>query len=166
MPGLIDPVDPRLARALRAAALELRDRRRVKRFAVEVSVGGLGLPPHLRAHYEVRPDDQLDAALRADIAAALVARAGAGRADAVAWLARPGPLGWHDEDAAWLPALASAYAEASRTLDVAVVVTKSGWYDPRSGLRREWQRLRYRSAARPEWGPAVARDPGTDAGAR
>ena len=151
MPGLREPVDPRLARSLRAAALELRDRRRGRRFPAEVSVGGPGLPPRLRPVFEVDADDRLDLTLRTEVAAALLALARRSGLEPVAWLARPGPLAWHDQDAAWWPALAAAYAEASVPL-VAVVVTKTGWYDPRSGLRREWRRLRYRSAARPDWG--------------
>lgn len=59
------------------------------------------------------------------------------------WVARSGPLTLQDVDAAWLgPALSVA---AEREVDVAfVVVTRHGWWDPRSGVRREWKRIRDR----------------------
>jgi hypothetical protein len=66
------------------------------------------------------------------------------RADpAWVWVTRSGPLSLPDVDAAWLgPAVAAA---AEREIDVAfVVVTRHGWIDPRSGLRREWKRIRSR----------------------
>ena len=44
-------------------------------------------------------------------------------------------------DLAWLAAARSAYAEAGRDL-AWVVVTRHGWWDPRSGLRRRWKRIR------------------------
>jgi hypothetical protein len=46
-----------------------------------------------------------------------------------------------DVDAAWLgPSLGAA---AERGLDPSyVVVTRHGWLDPRSGLRRTWRRIR------------------------
>jgi hypothetical protein len=48
-----------------------------------------------------------------------------------------------DVDAAWLgPTIAAA---AERGTDPAyVVVTRHGWFDPRSGLRAEWKRIRPR----------------------
>jgi hypothetical protein len=48
-----------------------------------------------------------------------------------------------DLDLAWLAAARSASAEAAVAL-VLVVVTRSGWFDPRTGVRREWKRLRTR----------------------
>ncbi len=147
VPGLAEPVDPGLSRALRAAALELRDRRRTRRFPPEVSVGGLGLPRALRDTVVELDADPLDHTLRCELVAALLARALAEEQRPVAWLARPGPLVWHDLDAAWWPAFAAAYAEAAVPL-TAVVVTRTGWYDPRSGLTREWRRLRHRGGPR------------------
>jgi hypothetical protein len=46
-------------------------------------------------------------------------------------------------DAEWLSAARSAFAEAGVDLTM-VVVTRRGWWDPRSGRRREWKRLRRR----------------------
>jgi hypothetical protein len=59
------------------------------------------------------------------------------------WLTRSGPLSLQDADAAWLgPSVAAA---AEREVDISyVVVTRHGWTDPRSGLRREWKRIRSR----------------------
>ncbi len=149
MAGLTEPVDRALADALRAAALELRDRRRTRRFPPEVSVGRLGQPRHLRdAVAELAPADPLDHTLRCEVVAALLGRALDGEQRPVAWLARPGPLSWHDLDAAWWPAFAAAYTEAAVPL-TAVVVTRTGWYDPRSDLTRQWRRLRHRGGARP-----------------
>lgn len=145
--GLTEPVDAGLSRALRAAALELRDRRRTRRFPPEVSVGGLGRPRALREAVVELDADRLDHTLRCELVAALLARALPDEQHPVAWLARPGPLAWHDLDAAWWPAFAAAYAEAAVPL-TAVVVTRHGWYDPRSGLAREWRRLRHRGRPR------------------
>jgi hypothetical protein len=148
MTGLSEPVDPGLATALRATALELRDRRRGRRFPAEVSVGRLGRPPHARPWFEVPAHEVLDLALRTEIVGALLQVATDREQVPVACLARPGALTWHDLDAQWWPAFHAAYAEAEVPL-VAVVVTKNGWWDPRSGLRREWRRLRFRTAERP-----------------
>jgi hypothetical protein len=145
VPGLVEPLAPGLARALKAAALELRGRRRAKAFPPEVAVGGPGLLPDRRAWLELPPEG-LDHTLRCEIVAALLARALLTDSRPVAWLARPGQLAWHDRDAEWWPAFLAAYAEAGVPL-VAVVVTRNGWYDPRTGLRREWRRLRHRSRA-------------------
>ena len=57
------------------------------------------------------------------------------------WLTRPGELEPQDVDLAWLAAAQSAYAEAGRDLTW-VVVTRHGWWDPRSDVRRVWQRIR------------------------
>jgi hypothetical protein len=59
------------------------------------------------------------------------------------WLTRAGPLDLQDVDAAWLAAARIATAEAGVSLTM-VVVTRHGWLDPRSGVRREWKRLRQR----------------------
>ncbi len=60
-----------------------------------------------------------------------------------AWVTRAGPLCLQDVDVAWLGAAVAAAEE--RGSDVAfVVVTRHGWTDPRSGLRREWKRIRER----------------------
>ena len=49
----------------------------------------------------------------------------------------------HDVDAAWLAAAGQAFGESGRHLTL-VVVTRQGWWDPRSGTSRVWKRLRAR----------------------
>ncbi len=61
--------------------------------------------------------------------------------DPIAWLTRAGPLAWCDLDALWLGPVLRAFAEVDLSATF-VTVTKTGWYDPRSGARREWKRLR------------------------
>ena len=53
----------------------------------------------------------------------------------------------HDADVAWSAAWYAACAESG--VDVPfVIVTRTGWRDPRSDVRREWSRLRRRSFLR------------------
>ena len=59
------------------------------------------------------------------------------------WLTRTGDFVLEDPDAAWLSAARSAYAEAGLCITM-VVVTRRGWWDPRSGASRKWKRLRAR----------------------
>jgi hypothetical protein len=62
------------------------------------------------------------------------------------WLTRPGELSVHDDDLRWLGP--TAWAGASLGCPVRlVVVTRRGWFDPVSGVRREWRRLRSRTVA-------------------
>ncbi len=81
--------------------------------------------------------------LRADVLAALLGRAGQADGPPLVWLTRPGELSLHDVDVDWLAAAQSAYAEAGVPLTM-VVVTRRGWWDPRSDVRRVWKRLRQR----------------------
>jgi hypothetical protein len=85
-------------------------------------------------------DPAWDQGLRTEIVGAVLR---ARRDPPWVWLTRSGPLTLQDADAAWLaPTLAAA---AERSLDVSfVVVTRHGWTDPRSGLCREWKRIRSR----------------------
>ena len=57
------------------------------------------------------------------------------------WLTRPGELSLHDVDAGVARGRPAAYAEAGRDLTL-VAVTRRGWWDPRSDVRRTWQRVR------------------------
>jgi hypothetical protein len=121
----------RLARsAVRAHAAAERRRR----FAPLLHVG---LPGVRTMTVPAHPSGG-DHALRSDLVAAMLART---EGPHLVWLTRPGELSWHDADAAWLPASTAAYAEAGRDLTW-VVVTRRGWWDPRSGVRRTWQRVR------------------------
>ena len=85
-------------------------------------------------------DRAWDAGLRADIAGA--ALRAVDRAT-TAWLTRPGGLVLQDVDAAWLGPLLRSAEENDVDL-VYVVVTRHGWVDPRTGVRREWRRIRDR----------------------
>lgn len=142
MPALTEPVAADQASALRGAVLSFRAGERRRVFAPVLHVGD---PAGRHVSYDVRADEALDHALRVEVVAALLLRSRSLTEDPVVWLTRPGELASHDVDAAWLPAAEAAYAEAGLPLTL-VVVTRSGWYDPRSGLTRRWQRLRQRRA--------------------
>jgi hypothetical protein len=135
VPALAEPVPPATARALRRAVLALATSERRRHFPAVLHVGTPG-----GACASVEDDRDWDAGLRADIAGAALRTAG--RA-ATAWLTRPGDLGLQDVDAAWLGPLLRSAEESGVDL-VYVVVTRHGWVDPRTGVRREWRRIRDR----------------------
>jgi hypothetical protein len=83
----------------------------------------------------------LDDAQRCDVLEAVLRRAPDD--DDLTWLTRPGPLDLQDADAAWARAVSAVTGETGRPLRF-VVVTRKGWRDPRSGVGREWRRLRQR----------------------
>lgn len=143
MPILAEPVDQSVARRLRACVTRLswRTRRQHVRFQLAVCVGD----PLAQARFEVTPHDALDHASRTEVVSALLDTVGGGddRKPWV-WIERRGRLEQHDADVAWLQAFRQATGEAGLDL-VFVVVTRHGWRDPRSGVRREW--LRPRSVA-------------------
>jgi hypothetical protein len=144
MEGIQEPVDRPLQVALRRAVLAHARRERRRIHPVLLHVGWPG------AHEEVfatEPGDALDHALRQDVVAALL-RGAQRRAPVVGeppllWLTRPGPLEVGDVDLAWLASARGAAAEAGVALTF-VAVNRHGWLDPRSGVRREWKRLRER----------------------
>jgi hypothetical protein len=126
---------------LRAAVIDFKEATPRGRAPVSLHVG----VPGRAAGHLVERGQVLDQALRTDIAAALIQRTGAAEGRRWAWLTRSGALELHDADAAWSAAWYAACAESG--VDVPfVVVTRTGWRDPRSGVRREWSRLRRRSA--------------------
>lgn len=135
MPLLRDPVPRPTSLLLREAVRRHAAGERRRRFAPLVHVGH----PGVHEQCAPAPLHGTDAALRADLMAALLARCPV--TAPLVWLTRPGELVTSDVDAAWLPAARTAWAEAGRDL-VWVVVTRRGWWDPRSDLRREWQRIR------------------------
>ena len=135
MPLLEDPVPRPAALLLREAVRRHAHGERRRRFAPVLHVGR----PGVREHCVAAAVHGTDHALRADLVAVLLARSP--DPEPLVWLTRPGELQTHDVDAAWLAACAAAWAEAGRDLSW-VVVTRHGWWDPRSGLRRTWQRIR------------------------
>jgi len=135
VPLFEDPLPRPAALVLREAVRRHAAGERRRRFAPVLHVGRPG-------GQEVSAAAALsgtDHALRSDVCAALLARSGS--VPHLVWLTRPGELEPQDIDLAWLAAARSAYAEAGRDLTW-VVVTRHGWWDPRSGLRRQWQRIR------------------------
>ena len=140
MPELREPLSPATVHALRGAVLQLRASERRRAFAPVVHVG---VPSGLETSYAVGARERLDQSLRADVVAALLRRVRAEDVDPWVWLTRPGDLVLHDVDADWLAAAGQSCAEVDRPLTF-VVVTRPGWWDPRSDVRRVWKRLRAR----------------------
>jgi hypothetical protein len=133
MPVLRAPVSPGDRRTLRRAVLDLATADRRRRIEPVLHVGLPG------GHARRVPDDPaFDHGLRTEIVGAALRATGD---PPWVWLTRSGPLSVQDADAAWLAAVTAAAAE--RGVDVAfVVVTRHGWFDPRSGVSREWRRIR------------------------
>ena len=140
MPELREPLAAATAEALRGAVLHLRVSERRRAFAPVVHVGA---PGGLERSYAVGARERLDQSLRADVVAALLRQVRTEDVDPLVWLTRPGDLVLHDVDAEWLAATGQSCAEVGRPLTF-VVVTRQGWWDPRSGVRRVWKRLRSR----------------------
>lgn len=128
--------------ALREAVLELKDLESRRTFPVTLRVG---VPGGQSFAFEEPADEPLDHALRCEVAAALLHRCRRGSGAPFAWLTRPGDLAPHPADHAWCAAVRAARAEAGAAGEF-VVVTRAGWRDPVSGVRREWRRLRRRPA--------------------
>ena len=144
MEGIREPVSRQLHRVLRHAVLEHNTTERRQVFPTVLHVG---TPGATQALYPAQPpaeDGPMDQSLRTDVVAALLARVRTQPAPLV-WLTRPGELCLQDVDAAWLAATRAAGAEAGRALPM-VVITRRGWWDPRSGTGRTWRRLRARSS--------------------
>ena len=135
-----DPLTPQTHALLRRAVLDFRVSERRKVFPPVLHVG---VPGGTELVFEPRADEAMDHGLRADLVAAFLRRTHTGPVEPLVWLTRTGEFVLEDVDAAWLSAARSAYAEAGVALTM-VVVTRRGWWDPRSGRRREWKRLRRR----------------------
>lgn len=127
--------------ALRLAVARFRASEPRRSFPPVVHVGR---PGGAEVDFVDLPDHRLDHTLRTEVTAALLSCAQAGMRRPVVWLTRVGVLGAEDVDLQWYAAARAAYGEAGVRLGM-VVVTKTGWYDPRTGARREWRRLRIRS---------------------
>jgi hypothetical protein len=135
------PIDRHTHRVLRAAVLELVEGEPRRRFPTALHAGVPG-----RSVRHVEAPALPDAGLRADVALALLLHSPATGRPPLLWLTRPGELSPHDDDLRWLgPA---RWAASSLGLPTGlVVVTRRGWFDPVSGVRREWRRLRRRPPA-------------------
>ena len=130
------PVERLTHIVLRAAVLELREAEPRLRFPVRVHAG---VPGRARVH-EVGAGPQ-DAGHRSELALALLHAALTDMTRPYVWLTRPGPPTVEDADLAWGSAVRWAAAALQTPTDL-VVVTRSGWFDPVSGVRRDWRRLR------------------------
>jgi hypothetical protein len=137
-PALQAPVDQHTHAVLRAATLELVESEGRRRFPVTVQAG---VPGRSVRHVEDPPLS--DAGLRADVVLALLRAASALVPRPVLWLTRPGELSPHDDDLRWLGPAAWAASALGMPVGL-VVVTRRGWFDPVSDVRREWRRLRPR----------------------
>jgi hypothetical protein len=135
VPAIAEPVPSATASLLRGAVLALVAGERRRHFPAVLHVG----TPEGGVS-RVVDDQSWDAGLRADVAGAVLHRAGPA---VTAWVTRPGDLVLQDVDAAWLGPLLRSAEENDVDLTY-VVVTRHGWVDPRSGVRREWRRLRDR----------------------
>ena len=138
MEGIQEPVARSTATVLRRAVLDHHVSERRRTYPALLHVGVPGGSEEVAA-----ADDALDHALRADVVAALLQRTRRPGFVPMLWLTRPGPPELQDVDLQWLASARTASAEAGVGLTL-VVVTRRGWVDPRSGVRREWKRLRQR----------------------
>lgn len=125
---------------LRRTVFALRSGERRRVFDPRLHVGD---PDGEHATYVV-VGDRLDDGLRADVVGALLRTRPEDHPSAV-WLTRVGVPQPHDLDLAWLTPSLAAFAEAGENPRFFVVVTKGGWYDPRTDDRTTWQRLRIRT---------------------
>lgn len=150
MPVLTEPLAAPTRSLLRRAVLAHVTSEHRRTFAPVLHVG----TPGGRSHsLELAVPDRLGHGLCTDLVATLLARlersqgaepAQEGPADPpLVWLTRGGAHTLEDVDATWVAAATAAGAEAGIPVTV-VVVTRQGWWDPRSGVRQEWRRLRQR----------------------
>ncbi|MFC7497450.1 MULTISPECIES: hypothetical protein [unclassified Nocardioides] len=142
--GIHEPVGRPLEAVLRRAVLDHATSEHRRHHSPLLHVGWPGVREEVFAG---DPGDALDHALRCDVVAALLrgARRNAPVSGAVPmlWLTRSAPLIAGDVDLEWLSAARAATGEAGLDLTL-VLVNRHGWLDPRSGVRREWKRLRRR----------------------
>lgn len=132
------PIDRHAHRVLRAAVVELVEGEARRHFPPVLHAGEPG-----RSVRHVEDPPLGDAGLRADVALALLRGARALSQHPIIWLTRPGELSPHDDDLRWIGPVAWASGSLGVPLGL-VVVTRRGWFDPVSDVRREWRRLRRR----------------------
>ena len=139
--GIVEPVPDALHLLLRQAVLALAESERRRQFPPVLHAG---TPGGSHVAFQAVRDECDDAALRVDVVEALLGRVAPPAETALVWLARPGPLDVQDLDLHWLAAAAAAAGELGVGLRM-VVVNRRSWRDPRTGVGREWRRLRRRS---------------------
>jgi hypothetical protein len=137
---VLEPLTPQTHTLLRRAVLEHRVSERRRTFPPVLHVG---VPGALELAVDHDAEGPMEHGLRADLVAACLRHTCVGEVVPLVWVTRTGDFVLEDSDAAWLSAARSAYAEAGVPLTM-VVVTRRGWWDPRSGASREWTRLRRR----------------------
>lgn len=103
----------------------------------------MGRPGGPSAAISLATTELLDHGLCTEIVGSLMHRVLPQCAEPMCWLARPGLPTLHDLDVAWLSAALSAGGELGLR-PVVVVLTRTGWFDPRSGTGQTWRRLRQR----------------------
>jgi hypothetical protein len=136
--GLQAPIDRHTHRVLRAAALQLIEGEARRRFPSALHAGE---PARCVRHVEDPPLG--DAGLRADVVLAMLRQAATLTPRPFLWLTRSGELSPHDDDLRWLGPTAWAASALGSPVRL-VVVTRRGWFDPVTDVRREWRRLRRR----------------------
>jgi hypothetical protein len=141
--ALSAPIDRHTHTVLRAATLELVEGEPRRRFPTTLHAG---VPGRAARHVEDPP--VTDAGLRADVVLALLRRSASTSPRPCLWLTRPGELSPHDDDLRWLGPATWACTALGLPVGL-VVVTRRGWFDPVTGVRREWRRLRRRTAGQP-----------------
>ncbi len=126
---------------LRRLVLEHKATERRHRFSPVLHLGWPGRQELGRVVDPAPPYEVLDDALRSDLLSAMLRRAPDG--PVMAWLTRPADIEVQDVDLAWLRAVTTVLGETGRLLPY-VVVTRTGWRDPLTGVGRSWRRLRER----------------------
>jgi hypothetical protein len=141
--GLHEPLPRPLECMLRLAVLAHVESERRRRHPTVVHVGR---PGGDEVVFACAVDDPDDLGVRTDVLLALLARVPRreGRPEPLVWVTRSGGLEIQDDDAGWVAATRAAAGELGRPVDM-VLVGRHGWRDPRSGLSRNWKRLRARS---------------------
>jgi hypothetical protein len=138
--GITEPVPRAMQEVLRRAVLEhvRQESRRSFPPTVHVGVPGVGA-----RRFAISQEDRFDPALRVDVVEAMLRRAVERSVVPLVWLTRPveeEPLLCDDE---WTAAVQAAGGELGLALGL-VVVTRQGWRDPVTGVRRTWKRIRER----------------------
>lgn len=148
VPILTDPLSPRWERSLRE---EVRALREGPRGAFPVLLAA-GQPAGSRLTLPAAPLEPIDGALRVDLLDALLSRAGQRVTDPWVWLSRPGTIAPDERwaDRWWTAAFTQLCCQSPEiaTTTAFLVLTRSGWYDPRSECCRRWTRLRRRVTPR------------------